>query len=149
MTFLYSTASTLNCAGKILDLRKPLIMGIINITPDSYYAHSRCLPVDIARRRVQQMVDDGASIIDIGGESTRPGAQPVSLQEELDRVIPLIEILHQEIPIPISIDTYKSQVMREAVAAGAGFINDITALSDTQSLAIAKESQVPVCLMHM
>ena len=95
------------------------------------------------------MVEEGADIIDVGGESTRPGAQPVSAQEELDRVIPVIETLARDIPVPISIDTSKPEVMREAVAAGAGFINDVCALRAEGALAAAAELGVPVCLMHM
>jgi dihydropteroate synthase len=95
------------------------------------------------------MAREGAAIIDIGGESTRPGAQPVSAQEELDRVIPVVEALAGELEIPLSIDTSKPIVMREAVAAGAGMINDVLALQTTGALAVAAELQVPVCLMHM
>ena len=96
-----------------------------------------------------QMVEEGAAIIDIGGESTRPGASLVSTDEELQRVIPLIEALAEEIPVPISIDTRKAPVMREAVSAGAGMINDIMALREPGALEAAAEAEVPVCLMHM
>lgn len=124
-------------------------MGILNITPDSFSDGGRFIGKDAALSRARQMLEEGAAIIDIGGESTRPGARPVSVQEELDRVIPVIETLSAELPVPLSIDTSKPAVMREAVKAGAGLINDVMALRVEGALATAAELQVPVCLMHM
>jgi dihydropteroate synthase len=124
-------------------------MGILNVTPDSFSDGGRYLPPAAALERARQMAAEGAAIIDIGGESTRPGAATVSEQEELDRVIPLIEILAGEIDRPISIDTSKPVVMREAAAAGASLINDVMALRAPGALEAAAAAQVPVCLMHM
>jgi dihydropteroate synthase len=124
-------------------------MGILNLTPDSFSDGGRFLARDAALRHAEQMLADGAAIIDIGGESTRPGAQPVSLEQELDRVVPVIQALADEIPVPISVDTFKPEVMREAVAAGAGMINDILALQSPGALQAVADTAVPVCLMHM
>ena len=124
-------------------------MGIINLTPDSFSDGGRYFSLDQARARARQLVAEGADIIDLGGESTRPGSQEVSVQEELDRVIPVIEAISADLPIPISIDTSKPQVMREAVAAGAGLINDVMALRRPGALEAARDLSVPVCLMHM
>ncbi|MCU7904729.1 MAG: dihydropteroate synthase [Candidatus Thiodiazotropha sp. (ex Epidulcina cf. delphinae)] len=124
-------------------------MGILNLTPDSFSDGGRFQRPDAALEHALRMVEEGAAIIDIGGESTRPGSRPVSADEELDRVIPLIEILAERIPVPISIDTSKPLVMREAVSAGAGMINDVLALREPGALPAAAETTVPVCLMHM
>ncbi|MEW8686264.1 MAG: dihydropteroate synthase [Candidatus Thiodiazotropha sp.] len=124
-------------------------MGILNLTPDSFSDGGRFLDPETGLRHALDMVREGAAIIDIGGESTRPGAQSVSAEEELDRVIPVIERLAQAIPVPISIDTNKPEVMREAVAAGAGLINDIMALQAPTAAETAAALKVPVCLMHM
>ncbi|MBU0499869.1 MAG: dihydropteroate synthase [Gammaproteobacteria bacterium] len=124
-------------------------MGILNVTPDSFSDGGRFQGLEQALRQGSRMAGEGAAILDIGGESTRPGASPVSLQEELDRVIPVIERLHAELPLPLSIDTSKPEVMAEAVRAGAGLINDIFALRKGDALAVAAASGVPVCLMHM
>jgi dihydropteroate synthase len=124
-------------------------MGILNLTPDSFSDGGRFLARDAALSHARQMVEAGAAIIDIGGESTRPGAQPVSIEQELERVVPVIEALADQIPVPISIDTFKPVVMREAVAAGAGMINDILALRTPGALQAAAEAAVPICLMHM
>ncbi len=139
----------LDCAGKLLDLSLPQVMGILNTTPDSFSDGGVFFARDAAIDRARQMFREGAAIIDVGGESTRPGAQPVSLQEELDRVIPVIEALHAELPVVISIDTSKPEVMREAVRAGAGMINDVYALRQEGAMAVAADCNVPVCLMHM
>ncbi|AKH20349.1 dihydropteroate synthase [Sedimenticola thiotaurini] len=139
----------LDCAGKPVDLTQPRIMGILNVTPDSFSDGGDFISPDAALKRARAMVDEGADLLDIGGESTRPGAQAVSEQEELDRIIPVIAAIAAEIPVPISVDTNKATVMREAVAAGAGLINDVMALRDEGAVAAAKESGVPVCLMHM
>ncbi len=139
----------LDCAGKLLDLSLPQVMGILNSTPDSFSDGGVFFALDAAIDQARQMYREGAAIIDVGGESTRPGAEPVSLQEELDRVIPVIEALHAELPVVISIDTSKPEVMREAVKAGAGMINDVYALRRKGAVAAAVECNVPVCLMHM
>lgn len=124
-------------------------MGILNITPDSFSDGGRHMVPNAALQQAAAMVRDGAAIFDVGGESTRPGAEPVSVQQELDRVIPVIERLHSEFSLPISIDTSKSEVMSEAVRAGAGFINDVNALRSEGAVQAAAECAVPVCLMHM
>ena len=127
----------------------PAVMGILNVTPDSFSDGGRFSQLDSALRQAESMVEQGAAIIDVGGESTRPGAQGVSGQEELDRVIPVIEAVRSATDVPISIDTSKALVMCEAVAAGAGLINDVRALRENGALAAAAELRVPVCLMHM
>ncbi len=139
----------LNCAGTLLDLSQPQVMGILNVTPDSFSDGGRFIDHEIAVAHARAMVAEGASIIDIGGESTRPGAAEVSVQQELDRVIPVIEALHSTLPVVISIDTSKPEVMRAAVAAGAAMINDVRALREPGALDAAVACGVPVCLMHM
>ncbi len=139
----------LNCGGKPLDLSSPQVMGILNITPDSFSDGGVFFAREAALRQAWQMYEAGAAIIDVGGESTRPGAKPVSVQEELDRVIPIIEALHAELPVILSVDTSKAEVMREAVRAGAGMINDVYALRRDGALDAARVCDVPVCLMHM
>jgi dihydropteroate synthase len=124
-------------------------MGILNVTPDSFSDGGKFLARDTALRHAESMAAGGASIIDVGGESTRPGAGDVSEQEELDRVLPLVESLAGGLDVAVSIDTSKSRVMREAIAAGAAMINDIRALRADGALRAAAELQVPVCLMHM
>lgn len=141
--------TVIDCAGKLLDLSRPRVMGILNVTPDSFSDGGVYLGPDAALNQARQMVEEGADIIDIGGESTRPGAASVSLQEELDRVIPLIEVLAAELPVPLSIDTSKAEVMSAAVQAGVGMINDVMALRGKGALAAAAASTLPVCLMHM
>lgn len=139
----------LDCAGKTVDLTRPRIMGILNVTPDSFSDGGDFVSREAALERARAMVEEGADLLDIGGESTRPGALAVSEQEELDRIIPVIQAIAAEIPVPISVDTNKAVVMREAVMAGAGLINDVMALRDEGALAVAKTLGVPVCLMHM
>ncbi len=124
-------------------------MGVLNVTPDSFSDGGRFTARDAALAQARRMVEEGAAIVDVGGESTRPGAQPVSVQQELDRVLPVIEALVREVAVPVSIDTSKPEVMRAAVAAGAGFINDVQALRVTGALMAAAEAKVPVSLMHM
>jgi dihydropteroate synthase len=124
-------------------------MAVLNVTPDSFSDGGDFSTPDKAVARAEQMVEEGAAIIDVGGESTRPGAAPVSVDEELQRVIPVIEALHAAIPIPISIDTRKPAVMQAAVAAGAGLINDVNALQESGAVGMAASLEVPVCLMHM
>jgi len=138
-----------NCGGRALDLSRTAIMGILNVTPDSFSDGGIFLSRDAAVAHALAMVEEGADLIDIGGESTRPGAQAVSVQEELDRVIPVIEAIAHAVPVPISIDTSKPDVMRAAVAAGAGFINDVRALREPGAVETAAALHVPVCLMHM
>jgi dihydropteroate synthase len=139
----------LDCGGKPLDLSEPRIMGILNLTPDSFSDGGRFNAPQRAIAQALQMQADGAAIIDIGGESTRPGAQDVSLEDELARVIPVIEALVPVLDVPISIDTSKPEVMRAAVAAGAGMINDVYALRRPGALEAAAGLNVPICLMHM
>ncbi len=138
----------LDCAGKALDLTKPQVMGILNVTPDSFSDGGRFIAPKVALKQALQMVADGAAIIDVGGESTRPGAAIVPVEEEIARVVPVIEAIHAEIAIPISIDTSKPEVMRAAISAGAGLINDVQALRVEGALQAAVELDVPVCLMH-
>lgn len=125
------------------------IMGILNVTPDSFFDGGQHVRVDDGLRQAMTMIEEGADFIDVGGESTRPGADAVSVQEELDRVIPVIERIRGESAVSISIDTSKPEVMRAAVAAGAGLINDVRALREDGALQAATELDVSVCLMHM
>jgi dihydropteroate synthase len=132
-----------------LKLDRPLIMGVLNITPDSFFPAGRCADLESALRRGATLAEQGADLLDVGGESTRPGAPAVSEAEELDRVVPLIEGLKREIDLPISIDTTKSRVAREAVAAGADFINDISALRFDHAMAeTAAQCGAGIFLMH-
>ncbi len=141
----------LKISDKVFDLdKKTLIMGVLNITPDSFSDGGRFLSIDDAVKHAIQMQDDGADIIDIGGESTRPGALPLSTSEELNRVIPVVEKLVKKIEIPLSIDTYKSEVAKKSFDLGVGMINDITALKGDKKLVnIVANYNVPICLMHM
>ncbi|UCB56309.1 MAG: dihydropteroate synthase [Thiotrichales bacterium] len=124
-------------------------MGILNVTPDSFSDGGQFDRVEQAVEHALQMAQDGADIIDIGGESTRPGAAAVTVEQELDRVVPVIRAIRENSDIPISIDTSKTEVMREAVGAGADMINDVNALQATQAVECCAELGVPVCLMHM
>ncbi len=128
---------------------RPRVMGVLNVTPDSFFDGARYFEPAVAIAHGVSMAEQGADILDIGGESARPGAQPVSLQEELDRVLPVVETLRHQVEVPISIDTSKPEVMREAVAVGAAMINDVNALRSPGALTAAAEMGVPVCLMHM
>ncbi len=139
----------LDCGGRALDLSRTAVMGILNVTPDSFSDGGIFLSRDAAVAHALTLVEEGADIIDVGGESTRPGAQAVSVQEELDRVIPVIETIARAVPLPISIDTSKPEVMRAAVSAGAGLINDVRALRATGAVETVAALEVPVCLMHM
>ncbi|MBT8090736.1 MAG: dihydropteroate synthase [Gammaproteobacteria bacterium] len=132
-----------------LNIRAPAVMGILNVTPDSFSDGGRFDNPDVALRQAVKMADAGAAIIDIGGESTRPGAKNVSEQQELDRVLPIIESIRAVTEVPVSVDTSKPDVMRAAVAAGASMINDVYALRAAGAVAAAVELKVPVCLMHM
>ena len=139
----------LHCGKFTLDLTAPRVMGIVNVTPDSFSDGGRYVSTQKAVSHALQLVEEGADILDIGGESTRPGAAPVPLQEELDSVMPVLESLVKQVNIPISIDTYKPQVMRAAIAAGASMVNDVRALQEEGALAAVANSDVAVCLMHM
>lgn len=139
----------LDCGGRPLDLTQPQVMAILNVTPDSFFDGGRYDALDAALRRAEQAVVDGAAILDVGGESTRPGAEAVAVDDELERVIPVIERLHRSFEVPLSVDTSKPAVMRAAVAAGAGMINDVTALRADGAPATVAALGVPVCLMHM
>lgn len=132
-----------------LQIDRPAVMGVLNVTPDSFSDGGRFAVADEAVRHAVQMADAGAAIIDIGGESTRPGAEEVGAQEEIDRVLPVIEAVRRETDVPLSIDTSKPGVMRAAVAAGVAMVNDVCALQADGALDAAVELQVPVCLMHM
>ena len=133
----------------VIDLKQPCIMGILNLTPDSFSDGGLFTNKDKALNHVKQMIDDGADIIDIGGESTRPGANEVSVDEECQRVIPLIKAIREISDIPISIDTSKTEVMQQAIEAGASMINDVNALKAKGAVELAVKLNVPVCIMHM
>lgn len=139
---------------RTLDLSRPQVMGIVNVTPDSFsdggtLYDARKLSVDQALERARQMVQDGATIIDVGGESTRPGAAAVSVQEELDRVLPVVERLSAELDVVISVDTSAPEVIAGVSKLGAGLINDVRALGRDGALAAAAATNLPVCVMHM
>lgn len=144
-----TTAATFQLGQWSLPTDRAHVMGILNVTPDSFSDGGQFRQRDDAIKQALAMVKAGAAVIDIGGESTRPGAEPVSEQEELDRVIPVIERLTQEVPVAISVDTSTAKVMAEAAKAGANLINDVRALQREGALAAAAETGLPVCLMHM
>jgi len=133
----------------LLQAGRAAIMGILNATPDSFSDGGLFLSAGKAVDHVASMISDGADIIDIGGESTRPGASPVAAEEENERVIPIISAISQRFDVVVSIDTSKAEVMQAAVSAGAGMINDVRALTEVKALQVAAEMAVPVCLMHM
>ncbi|MCO1335090.1 dihydropteroate synthase [Microbulbifer sp. OS29] len=142
------------CAKHTLDLTQPVVMGVLNTTPDSFsdgghYYASGALNLSLVLRRAEQMLSEGAEILDVGGESTRPGASPVTEQEELDRVVPVIEAIGANFDAVISVDTSTPAVMRESAAAGAGLINDVRALERPGALQAAAETGLAICLMHM
>lgn len=139
----------LECGSRRLDLSRPVVMGILNVTPDSFSDGGRYTGVEAAVAHARRMVAEGAGMIDVGAESTRPGAAPVSVQEELDRMLPVVERLAAELDVVISVDTSTPEVMAAAAARGAGFINDVRALRRPGALAAAAASGLPVCLMHM
>ena len=146
---MFDTTPQLDCAGRILKLDRPQVMGIVNVTPDSFSDGGEHSTLEAAVAHGLRLVEEGADLLDIGGESTRPGADEVALEEELRRVIPVIERLAKETSLPISIDTSKPEVMRAAVQAGAGMINDVYALRREGALDVAAALGVPVVLMHM
>jgi len=143
--------NNLNIGDKTFDLKhKTILMGILNVTPDSFYDGGKYFSPDKAIKHALVMEKQGADIIDIGGESTRPGAKKISAKEEINRIVPTIEELVKKINIPISVDTYKSKVAKKTIDAGASMINDISALRGDKSLVkIVSEYEIPICLMHM
>jgi dihydropteroate synthase len=150
----HSAGPVLECAGRRLNLSRPIVMGIINVTPDSFsdgatlYRGSN-LDIERAMTRAREMVASGAAVLDIGGESTRPGASPVSVNEEMDRVLPLVVRIAAELEAVISVDTSTPALMREAENAGAGLLNDVRALTREGALEAAAATNLPICLMHM
>ncbi|HEN47484.1 MAG TPA: dihydropteroate synthase [Mizugakiibacter sp.] len=146
---MFDTVLQLDCSGRILTFEQPRICGILNVTPDSFSDGGRFVTHAAAIAHGRRLVEEGADLLDVGGESTRPGAMPVNVGEEIHRVVPVIEALVAQVSVPISIDTSKPEVMRAAVGAGAGLINDVYALRQTDALAAAAELDVPVCIMHM
>lgn len=143
--------STLNCKGRLIQLEPAAVMGILNVTPDSFYADSRLTSVQQVIDRAGVMIDEGANILDIGGYSSRPGAEEISVNEELDRVLHMVSSLHQSFPeIPISIDTFRSQVAMEAIQQGASMVNDISGGQlDPGMWQVVSSLQAPYILMHM
>ncbi len=146
---MFDTAPQLDCAGRILRLDRTRVMGIVNVTPDSFSDGGAHFDVDAAVAHGLTLAEEGADLLDVGGESTRPGAGEVPLEEELRRVVPVIERLARETSLPISVDTSKPEVMQAAVQAGAGMINDVHALRREGALEMAATLGVPVVLMHM
>jgi dihydropteroate synthase len=142
---------TLNCKGKLLVIDQPIVMGIINTTPDSFYSGSRANVLDEILLRAEKMIEDGAAILDIGGQSTRPKSEQILADEELERVIPAINAIHKRFPeLILSIDTFYSTVAKEAIAAGASIVNDVSAgTMDEKLLLTVAQAQVPYVLMHM
>ena len=139
----------MNFAGRELDMSRCHVMGVLNVTPDSFSDGGQYNRPDAALVRARQMVADGATFIDIGGESTRPGATPVSLQEELDRVCPVVEAAARELDAVISVDTSAPEVMAETAKLGAGLINDVRALQRDGAPEVAAKAGIPVCIMHI
>lgn len=146
---MFDTVPQLDCAGRVLKLDRPRVVGIVNVTPDSFSDGGAHATVEAAVAHGLALAAQGADVLDVGGESTRPGAADVSLEEELRRTIPVIERLAKETPLPISIDTSKPEVMRAAVDAGAGMINDVYALRRDGAVEAAAALGVPVVLVHM
>jgi dihydropteroate synthase len=142
-------ATVLDCAGRPLRLDRPRVVGVINVTPDSFSGDGTAGNVEAAVAQGLRMAEEGADMLDIGGESTRPGADEIPLEEELRRVLPVIEQLIARTSLPIAIDTSRPEVMRAAVAAGAGMVNDVYALRRDGAMDAVAELGVPVCLMHM
>jgi dihydropteroate synthase len=138
-----------DCGKFQVDLTSPRIMGIVNVTPDSFSDGGRFSKVELAVEQGLKLVEEGADFLDIGGESTRPNAKPVALQEELNRVIPVIASLVTQVNVPLSIDTYKPEVMRAAIKAGASLVNDVRALQEVGAVDVVAKSNAGVCLMHM
>jgi dihydropteroate synthase len=139
----------LRCAGRVLELDRPVVMGVLNVTPDSFSDGGRYLDPDAALVQAERMAAEGAAIIDIGGESTRPGATAVTSEEELRRVLPVVERVAARLPLLVSVDTSNPEIMRRAGAAGAHLVNDVRALRSPGALATVAASDLGVCLMHM
>ena len=146
---MFDTSPQLDCGGRILRLDRPRVMGIVNATPDSFSDGGEHFDVDAAVAHGLRLIEEGADVLDVGGESTRPGAIAVPVEEELRRVVPVVERLVRDAALPVSVDTSKPEVMRAAVAAGAGMINDVHALRREGALEMAASLGVPVVLMHM
>ncbi|MCK0163233.1 dihydropteroate synthase [Marinobacter sp. S6332] len=136
-------------AGRVLDMSRCHVMGVLNVTPDSFSDGGRFSQLDVALARARQMASDGAAFIDVGGESTRPGAASVSVQEELDRVCPVVEAISRDLDVIVSVDTSTPEVMSQATKLGAGLINDVRALQREGALTAAAKARVPVCVMHI
>ncbi|MFH4530412.1 dihydropteroate synthase [Vibrio diabolicus] len=134
---------------KSLDLSRPHVMAILNVTPDSFSDGGKYNSIELALAQVDKMIKAGVSIVDVGGESTRPGAPDVSLEEELRRVVPVIKAIREKYDVWISVDTSKAEVMRQAIEAGADLINDIRSLQEPGALEVAAKAKLPICLMHM
>lgn len=151
MQHYLQTMFTINCNGKLLNLEKPVVMGIINATPNSFYDASKQNTIDAALKKTEQMLQEGASIVDIGGQTTKPGSIAISAEEELERVVPIIASIHQHFPEAImSIDTYYSKVAEEAVSAGASVVNDISGgLLDDAMIETVAKLKAPYICMHM
>jgi dihydropteroate synthase len=145
----HRTSPSTRALGRALAARQPLVCGILNVTPDSFSDGGRFDGLDRAVEHGCRLAAEGADLVDVGGESTRPGSRPPSLAEELDRVVPVVEALVRRVPVPVSVDTSRPEVMRAAVAAGASMVNDVRALQRPGALAAAAQLGVPVCLMHM
>jgi len=147
----FGSISSIRIGDKLLDLSIPVVMGILNATPDSFYAKSREKTISSALDKARKMISDGAKIIDVGGYSTRPGADDITIEEEISRVIPIIKSLRSEVPeLVISIDTFRSEVAEAAISAGANIINDVSGFEiDPKIITIAAKHQVPYILMHM
>ena len=139
----------LECGSRVIDLERPVVMGVLNVTPDSFSDGGRFLDLAAALAQGARLVEEGAAIVDVGGESTRPGAEPVAENEELRRVIPVIEGLATKLSVPICVDTRKPGVMRRALAAGATMVNDVAALAAPGAVEAVAESGAAACLMHM
>lgn len=146
---MFSLLPTLDCAGRVLVLDRPRILGIVNVTPDSFSDGGQHADTEAAVAHGLRLAEEGADVLDVGGESTRPGAKDVGVEEELARVVPVVARLARETALPISVDTSRPEVMRAAVAAGAGMINDVRALQLDGALDAASALGVPVVLMHM
>ncbi|OHY81500.1 dihydropteroate synthase [Marinobacter sp. AC-23] len=136
-------------AGRVLEMSRCHVMGVLNVTPDSFSDGGRFNRQDAALLKARQMVADGAAFIDVGGESTRPGAAKVSIQEELDRVCPVVEVISRELDVIVSVDTSTPEVMSQTAGLGAGLINDVRALQRDGALAAVADAGLPVCIMHI
>jgi dihydropteroate synthase len=146
---MFDTIATLDCAGRVLRLDRPQVMGIVNVTPDSFSDGGHHATTAAAVAHALRLVEEGADLLDVGGESTRPGAAPVDEADEIARVLPVIEALVARTTVPISVDTHKPGVMRAALAAGAGMVNDVMALRAEGALEVVAASKAAVVLMHM